>query len=122
MKKVLSVLKKGVDLFDVADDPQEPAYDPVHLGAVLVINLVVIGALYWLLWTLFVYEGGLFIKIGAILQVLFTSKTLKDFGYEDSRYQMGVFEGWLGNLLALVLTILIIAALHHLYRRAALKK
>ena len=122
MKKILSILKKGVDLFEVADDPQEPAYDPVHLGAVLVINLVVIGVLYWLLWTLLVYEGGLFIKMGALSQVLFTSKTLRDFGYEDSRYQMGVFEGWVGNVLALALSVLIIAALHRLYQAATRKK
>ncbi|HEX4047683.1 MAG TPA: hypothetical protein VH309_07610 [Elusimicrobiota bacterium] len=54
-----SVWKRWVALFEDKDDPSEPHYDPVHLAEVLVACMVVIGALYWLLWTLFVYEGGI---------------------------------------------------------------
>ena len=53
-----SIWKRWVDLFEAHDDPAEPHYDPVHLATVLVASQVVIGALYWLLWTVFVYEGG----------------------------------------------------------------
>lgn len=105
-------------LFSEDDDPEEPVYDPVHAGAAVVISLVAVGALYWLLWTLLVFEGGLFKKLSAAAQILFTSKTLKDFGYEGSPYAMGVFEGWFGNLAALALLIGALAALHRLYFRA----
>lgn len=114
-KGVSAVLKR----LDAEDDPAEPFYDPVHLGAVLIVNLVVIGALYWLLWTLLVFEGGLFVKISAGLNVLLTSKTLADYGYRGSPYAMGAFEGWVGNVIALAITLLVIAALHRLYWDAA---
>lgn len=50
--------RRWVALFE-DDGPQEPFYDPVHLAAVLIGCLVAFGALFWLLWTLLVYEGGL---------------------------------------------------------------
>jgi hypothetical protein len=56
--------KRWTELFEAQDDPAEPHYDPVHLAVVLVATQVVIGALYWLLWTLFVYEGGIARKPG----------------------------------------------------------
>lgn len=119
MSRVLSALRRLEGFFGAEDDPQEPAYDPVHLGGVLISFLVVIGALYWLLWTLLVYEGGLFVKLRAGLNVLLGFKTLKDYGYQASPYAMGVFEGWVGNVLALALAALAAAALHRLYGEAS---
>jgi len=58
-----SIWRRWVALFEDADDPAEPHYDPVHLAVVLVASQVVIGALYWLLWTVFVYEGGISARI-----------------------------------------------------------
>lgn len=52
--------KRWVELFAAEDDPSLPHYDPVHLAVVLVATQVVIGALFWLMWTLLVYEGGFF--------------------------------------------------------------
>ena len=97
------------------DDPNEPYYDPVQLGGAVLVTLTAIGCLYWLLWTLLVYEGGLPTKLRAGLAVLSTSRTLKDFGYAGTPYAMGAFEGWVGNVAALVLTLLVVAALYNLY-------
>lgn len=120
MKKRAAALWEGfLDLFEDDDDPDEPFYDPVHLGAAIVCSLTGIGALYWLLWTLLVYEGGLFLKLSAAAELLFTAKTAADFGYEGAPYAMGVFEGWLGNLLALLIAGVVLAALHRLYFDAA---
>ena len=113
------ILDQVLDIFSEEDDPAEPYYDPVHLGSAVLVTLVAIGCLYWLLWTLLVYEGGLFMKVSALAQVLFTSKTLKDFGYEGSPYAMGAFEGWVGNVVALGLFAALLAALHNLYSDAA---
>lgn len=125
MKKALGLLRraaggarKALEIFDAEDDPREPFYDPVHLGAVLIVFLVVIGALYWLLWTLLVYEGGLFVKLRAVLELLFGSKTLRDFGYRGP-YAMGVFEGWVGNAAALLISVLVLIALYRLYMEAS---
>ena len=81
--------RRWVALFEDKDDPAEPHYDPVHLAVVLVSSQVVIGALYWLLWTLFVYEGGL------------------------------PGEGWRANLTALALCVLLVVFLYKADRRAA---
>jgi hypothetical protein len=80
----------ALDLFRDENGDQEPCFDPVHLGAVCIACLAVIGLLYWLLWTLLVYEGGLF----------------------------AIGEGWLGNLAALVFSGLALWALLQLYRTA----
>lgn len=114
MKRGESWLKKLENLF--VDEPDEPIYDPVHLAGVLVVTLVVVGSLYWLLWTLLVFEGGIALKISAGLSVLLTSKTLKDYGYEGSPYAMGAFEGWVGNAGALLLTLFITIVLIRLYQ------
>jgi len=87
------------------DDEENPiVYDPVRLGTVFVASLFVMGVLFWTLWCLLVYQGGLFVKVGPFLQVVFTSKTLKDFGGVASPYALGVFEGWWVNVLALVVS------------------
>lgn len=99
-----SIWKRWTDLFDAKDDPAEPHYDPVHLATVVVTCLVVIGALFWLLWTLFVYEGGLPVKIGA----LFIS--------ENNRHRV-TSEGWLANVVALGLTLLVVVLLQKADRR-----
>ena len=108
----------GVLDFFSDDDSDEPFYDPVHLGAVCVVSLVAVGGLYWLLWSLLVYEGGLFPKVSAGLSVLFTSRTLADFGTEQAPYALGAFAGWVGNLGALLLCALLLWALRSLYRAA----
>jgi hypothetical protein len=86
----LKLWEGALDLFSDEDGAPEPGFDPVHLGAVCIACLTVIGLLYWLLWSLLVYEGGLFAK----------------------------GEGWLGNLAALGICVLVLWALLHLYRTA----
>jgi hypothetical protein len=107
------------DLFSDKEDPNEIGYDPSHLGSVVIVSIVGIGALYWLLWTLLVFEGGIFRKINAVLSVLFTNKTLQDIGYIGAPYQMGALEGWVGNVVALILTASLAYAATRLYRDAA---
>jgi len=116
MSRKFQTLKAQLsDLFSDEEDPNEPVYDPVHLGAVFILSLASMGGLFWLLWTLLVFEGGLVTKIFATYEVLLTSKTLADVGYLGTPYAMGAFEGWLGNVISLFLIILLIAALHRLY-------
>jgi hypothetical protein len=104
----MSSLKRAwdrlVDLVEGEDAPGSVVYDPVHVAGVVVGCLCALGVLFWLLWALLVCEGGIFTKVGPALQVLFTSKTLKDFGYEGAPYALGVFEGWIVNAAALILT------------------
>lgn len=102
------------------DDPEESFYDPVHLGACVIATMAALGCLYWLLWTLLVYEGGVFLKARALCELLFEHKTLQDLGYEGS-HAMGAFEGVFGNLAALLLCIALLAALHRLYHEGARK-
>jgi len=117
MKRAKTVLDRLRRFFTEEDDPNEPVYDPTHLGGAVIIILTALGCLYWLLWTLLVYEGGIFLKIKALGRLLFTSATLKDLGYEGFPYALGAFEGWIGNLSALVLCVAVAAALRRLYVR-----
>ena len=117
----MNALKKAkdwvLDLFG-EDDPNDPGYDPVHLGGAIVITIAALGCLYWLLWTLLAYEGGIFLKARALGRLLFTKATLADLGYEGS-YAQGDFEGWFGNCAALALTVVLVLGLRRLYRQAA---
>ncbi|MBI3549437.1 MAG: hypothetical protein HY078_10390 [Elusimicrobia bacterium] len=119
MKRKSGLLAWIEDTFTDEEDPNEPFYDPVHIGGAVVITLTAIGCLYWLLWTLLVYEGGLFVKLQAAALLVFTKTTLKDLGYEGYPYAMGQFEGWIGNVIALALTVAVVAALRHAYLHAA---
>ena len=87
-----AIWKRWVALYEDKDDPAEPHYDPVHLAVVLVACQVVIGVLYWLLWTLLVYQPELHRKPG------------------------------LANMTALALCVLIVAALYKADRRHAAKR
>lgn len=84
--------KAWTELFE-EEAADEPRYDPVHLAAVFVAVQVAAGALFWLLWTAMVYEGG---------------------------FMTG--EGRLGNLAAFLLLAAVVEALRRLDRRAARKK
>lgn len=94
---------------DAASD--RTVYDPVQVGLVLVGCLTGFGVLYWTLWALLVCEGGLFGKIGPWLAVVFTSRTLADYGVRGSPYALGIFEGWIVNLGGLVAAALITAGI-----------
>lgn len=121
-KKAAKIQDRILDLFSDEEDSQGPAYDPAHLGGVLVLAIVGIGAIYWMLWTLLVYGGGLPSKIGPALSVLFTSATLADVGYRGSPHAMGPFEGWVGNCAALFFCVLTVGALHRLYKDASRRR
>lgn len=81
--------RSWVALFE-EEPPETPRFDPVHLAAVLVACQAAVGAVFWLLWTAMVYEGG------------FCSG-----------------EGKLGNLLALALIAAVVEALRRADRRHA---
>lgn len=121
--KASALWKRWNALFDEREDPAAPRYDPVHLATVLVACQVVAGALFWLMWTLLVYEGGLPRKVVA----LFTrwsdpaadTHMLRDAGPFGGPGHANVFEGWVANAAALVLLFALVAALQRLDRRHA---
>lgn len=96
MKIVSRFWRRWVELFE-EEGPDEPRYDPIHLATVLVAAQVVIGVLFWLLWTLLVYEGGL------------------------GSFANASKEGWIGNVSALVTLAVAIEALRRADRRHARK-
>jgi len=107
MKKFLLGIK---DFFSDIEDPNEPQYDPVHVGAMIVFVLFANTILFWLLWSLLVFGGGLQAKIIPALKLVFTSKTAADFGYIGYPFEMGVFEGWITNVVAFILFVAALVA------------
>ena len=97
--------KSVLDLWEDDDASERIVYDPVHVAAVVVGCFFAMGIVFWDLWALLVFEGGLFTKIGPFVQVIFTSETLSDFGYEGAPYALGIFEGWMVNLAALFIAL-----------------
>lgn len=89
--------KAFTELFE-DDGASEPHYDPVHLAGVLIGVQVVAGALFWLLWTLLVFEGG----IGASLKGLVRP------GPDATR-------GLWGHLCAFAILVSGLTALHRAY-------
>lgn len=109
MRELLKRLNAWADWLD-EEDPEEPAYDPVQLGAVLLICLVAVGASFWLLWTLLVFEGGIQGKLAALARLA-----------RGKPYDPDDFAGWVGNAGALVLSCLAGAGLRRLYTEAERK-
>lgn len=102
----MKALRSVLALFDDTEDPAEPRYDPTHLATVLVSCMVVAGVLFWLLWTLLVYEGGLPSKLSALA---------------SGANRPDALEGLGANLVALALTSLVVALLYRAERRAVKK-
>jgi len=115
--KLSCVWDRVLDLMEGEVFPEEVVYDPVRVGAVIVGCFSFLGVLFWLLWVLLVCQGGLFSKILPFFHVVFTSKTLRDFGYEGYPYQLGVFEGWIVNLGALILSMIVLSGLWRLFKK-----
>ena len=97
-----------IHFFSDEEDPDEPLYDPMHIAALIVIVLFAIGVLFWLFWTLLVFEGGFFRKLLPALEVLFRKKTLHDFGWVGYPFELGIFEGFIANTIAFLLTIALV--------------
>jgi hypothetical protein len=110
--------RRWVALFEDEDD-SAARYDPFHLAAVLVGCMAAVGALFWLMWTLLVYEGGLPTKLAALVDFVFRGKSLADLGRTGGADREGVFEGWAANLVAFLVSGLLLAALQRLDRRRA---
>jgi len=106
-----------LDFFE--EKPDAVVYDPIHLAGLVVGCFAVAGIFFWTLWSLLVFQGGIAPKIGALAQMGFAGKSLKDFGYEKHPYQLGVFEGWIVNLAAGVVAFIILGTLWRLYRLVA---
>lgn len=117
MKRAWKTLRAALEAFDAEDETREPRYDPAHLGAAIVLALIAIGVLYWILWTLLVYEGGLFSKLAPTARVLLGASP-SSLGYKGP-WDRGPWEGWLGNLGALAAAAAVLKTLHRLYGRAA---
>ena len=118
--KALKSLRRLIERLDADDDPSEPAYDPAQLGGVLIVSMIAAGALFWLLWTLLVFEGGIFIKLRALLELGFGGKSLAQLGWRGA-HEPGVFEGWTANAAALVLLVGAVFSIERLFVTARRK-
>lgn len=113
MNKIIAYVE---NFFSDEENPQEPHYDPAHIGAMIVLVLLGISVLFWLLWSLMVFGGGIQSKIVPAVKVLLSNKTVQDFGYIGYPYEMGVFEGWVTNVVALIFLMLVITAISYVFK------
>ncbi len=113
-KRVVENVKK---YFSKASDIEARQEYYTYLAGNIVLTLFFMNIFFWLLWAMLVFKGGIFPKIPAIGYVIFTKKTLADFGYEGYPYEMGIFEGWPTNVIALFLFIAFLTACYKVYER-----
>jgi preprotein translocase subunit Sec61beta len=119
MRELAKKIGKGLlEFFSDEENFEEARYDPAHVAAMIVIVLFALTVLFWLLWALLVFGGGLQAKIVPFLSVLFTGRTFSDFGYVGYPYEMGIFEGWVTNVVALVLFIGAVIAVWYMFMTA----
>lgn len=111
--------KAVLDLWEDDDTADRIVFDPVHVAAVVLGCIFAMGVIFWDLWALLVFEGGLFTKVVPFFQVLLTNKTLNDSGYEGSPYALGIFEGWIVNLTALIIGLCLVCCVGWVLRRGA---
>ena len=93
-----------------------PHYDPAHIGAMIVIVIFALTLLFWLLWSLLVFGGGIQSKVIPILQMIVSSKKASDFGYVGYPYEMGMFEGWVTNVIAFGFLVLVIIGVWYIFK------
>ena len=98
------------------EDENEINYNPVHFAGMIVLTLFGITIFFWLFWSLLVYENGIFQKIIPFLQLIFSNKKLKDFGYYGW-FDAGIFEGWITNLSALLLFFILLFFIYKFFRK-----
>jgi len=108
MNRLKKLWEEIIAFFSDEEDPDEPFFDPVHLAGLVVSVVFTMGVIFWLVWTLLVFEGGFFAKVLPTIQVIFTDKTLQDFGWVGYPYELGIFEGVFANSIALILTIAVV--------------
>ena len=44
---------------------EEPGFDPVHVGGMILLTVLGITVLFWDLWTMLVYQGSLWVRAAA---------------------------------------------------------
>jgi len=118
---IKNILNWIEETFNDKENPDEAGYDPAHIGTMIVAVLFGITILFWLLWSLLVFGGGIFAKIIPFIKIMFTSRTAADYGYVGYPYEMGVFEGWPTNVVALVFAILLICAIWYVFKKGVRK-
>lgn len=118
LRDALGRVRAAVESLDDEDPEGTPAFDPAHIGGVIVSFLAAAGALYWALWTAFVFEGGIQTKAWAAAKVLLGRASAAQLGYEGP-WEKGAFEGWTANVAAAGLLLLALWALRAQWRRAA---
>ena len=119
MKKVFAWI---AEFLSDDEDPKKPHYDPVHIGMTVVFTIFAIAVLFWLLWCLLVFGGGIQAKILPAFQLATHVRTAADLGYVGYPYDMGVFEGWPTNLVALLILFALISAVWVLFNEPARRK
>jgi len=112
MKKIIEGIKGFFE-----ENKSENGYEPAYVGVMLVLVIFSVSLLFWVFWSLMVYKGGLFEKIGPFLSVVFTRKTFGSFGYEGW-HEQGIFEGWIVNTVALAFLLIIILRVWSLFRKS----
>ena len=86
---------------------EDLGYDPAHIGAMIVLVLFALTVLFWLLWSLLVFKGGILTKCWGLVQM----------ASGGGPVEAQLWDGWVINLAALFLSGLVVAAISWIFKR-----
>jgi hypothetical protein len=85
----------------------DSGYDPAHIGAMIVLVFFALTVLFWLLWTLLVFKGGILTKCWGLLQIVSGRGPV----------EAELWDGWVINIAALMLSGSAIYGIKWIFKR-----
>ena len=120
MRKILKLIE-GLFNEEKSKDETAPVIDEFYLAATIIVDIIALTVLFWLLWSILVYGGGIFPKIKALLEIIFCGKSFKDFGWNFYPYDIGVFTGFITNIIGIILLCFFIVSVSKIMRKVVEK-
>ncbi len=82
MKRIIDrIINLFRHLHNILTKEEGVQFNVINIVVLILSLLFFFTVFYWTLWAMLVYKKGLFTKLIYITQLLFTEKTLRDFGY-----------------------------------------
>lgn len=89
---------------------EQVGYDPAQVGAMIVLVLFSLTILFWLLWSVLVFKGGLLTKLWVLIQIISGGKS-------SAAIEPEWWDGWVINVGALIFLGLGVAGIGWIFNR-----
>lgn len=91
-------------------DDKSSGYDPANVAAMIVIVIFGLAVLFWLVWSLLVFKGGILTKLLMLIQIIIGKESF-------SGVNMQLWDGWVINTVALGILLVFTGGIFFLFRK-----